>query len=89
MWDRKEAVALADAISHRRMTCSENIEQNQLFACIGKDVATASQTDMTDAGRLERLRLRVCELCRANKMYDCDVPQGWTSRCSFLKANTV
>jgi hypothetical protein len=41
---------------------------------------------MVDAGHLLAFcRSKMCEVCREHLLYTCDVPEGWSPNCAFLK----
>lgn len=87
-WDRRAAALLVEAIDLQCRRADMSIEQKRLLAPIRKDVVAASQTELTDARALQDLRLRVCDLCRAFKMCECEAGQGLTRNCAFLALST-
>jgi hypothetical protein len=38
---------------------------------------------------LDECRAAMCGICRANRMYPCDVSDGWTPNCALLKRHAV
>jgi len=88
-WDRREADILADAIAkHCRKQPSQTLENNLLLAIRGK-VNQASQTVNTTFAELSFVRSQTCAVCRQYQLYECDVPQGWSKNCEFIRVNTT
>ena len=88
-WERKAADTLADAIEKH---CKRNPGQTEEVAqlcVIQKAVDGAANTVTTSTSDLERYRSQVCAICRASKLYDCDVPEGWSRNCAFIYENTT
>jgi hypothetical protein len=87
-WERKGAARLAGAIySH---SAKNKISTNEYFIkleVVYKEINSASVTVSTDAQELQRLRNRVCEICRKHELYECDLPEGWSINCALLNAN--
>jgi hypothetical protein len=88
-WDRKEADLLADAIVKHITHHSGREDDNRKLLAIERDADAAANTIATTAGVLTGLRSRVCTICRGSKLYPCDVPSGWSSRCAFILSNTT
>ena len=36
---------------------------------------------------LESVRRQLCATCRKNTLYDCDVQEGWSTNCAFMRHN--
>ncbi len=88
-WERREADTLAEAIGkHLKQSVGTAVE-NQLLALVQKQVDEASTTVSTTPAELTRFRSLVCTACRSGKLYNCDVPQGWSENCAFVYANTT
>jgi hypothetical protein len=88
-WDRKEADMLADAIVKHILHHHGRDEENRKLLAIERDADAAANTVATTAGALIALRARVCTICRGSRLYECDVPSGWSNRCAFVISNTT
>lgn len=88
-WERKNADVLANAISKHIRSHTDMEEDNDLLAIVLEAIDDASNTVATTAGELNRHRAVVCAICRGSKLYECDVPEGWSSNCAFIFSNTT
>lgn len=88
-WERKEADILAEAIGKHRKSHPNQVDDNGLLAVIEKAVDERSHTVATSPDDLRRYRALVCAICRGSKLYECDVPDGWSKNCAFIIANTT
>ena len=88
-WERKEADTLAEAIDKHRKNNPHLVQENAQLAFIQKAVNEAANTIATTAGDLARHRGHVCSVCRSSRLMDCDVAQGWSENCAFIRANTT
>jgi predicted xylose isomerase-like sugar epimerase len=44
--------------------------------------------DMSDPERvLTECRAQMCEVCRSHRMYVCDLDEGWSPNCAFLRSH--
>lgn len=86
-WDRRQADTLADAIGKHITKRPDMAAENAQLAVIRKAVDGASHTIQTTAGDLYRYRAEVCAICRGSKLYECDVPVGWSKNCALLHTN--
>ena len=87
-WERREADTLAEAISKHRRKNPDMAHENAQLAILQKAVDEAANTVSTTAGDLHRHRTQVCAVCRGANLNDCDVPQGWSRNCAFIRNNT-
>lgn len=87
-WERREADTLAEAISKHRKRHPDMVRENAQLAIVQKAVDEAANTVATTAGDLNRHRAQVCAICRGAGLNDCDVPQGWSYNCAFVRNNT-
>lgn len=87
-WERREADTLADAISKHRRNNPDMVHENARLAIVQKAVDGAANTVATTAGDLHRHRTQVCAICRSSNLNDCDIPQGWSDNCAFVRNNT-
>ena len=88
-WERRNADTLADAIGKHIRSHPEMVEDNALLAIIQEAVDAAANTVSTTSGELNRQRALVCAICRGSKLYECDVPEGWSPNCAFVFTNTT
>jgi hypothetical protein len=87
-WERREADTLADAISKHRKRNPDMAVENAQLAILQKAVDEAANTVATTAGDLQRHRTQVCAICRGSGLNECDVTQGWSDNCAFVRNNT-
>jgi hypothetical protein len=89
VWERKNLFNLAYAISNH-LNKNENDERAyyESIQTIEKGISIGSLNISNPEPQLRSARLQVCEICRKYELYKCDVPEGWSSNCAFLKANT-
>jgi hypothetical protein len=88
-WERREADTLAEAIGKHLKKNPDMAVENQLLVLVQRAVDEASTTVSTTPGELSQFRSMVCAACRAGKLYNCDVPQGWSENCAFVYSNTT
>lgn len=86
-WERRQADTLAEAIGKHRRNNRDLVDSNLRLASIEKAVDAAANTVATSAVDLRKYRSQVCTVCRANSLYACDVPQGWSENCALIYAN--
>ena len=65
------------------------VEDNELLAIVQEAVGKAANTLTTTQVELNRQRAVVCAICRGSKLYECEVPEGWSSNCAFIFTNTT
>jgi hypothetical protein len=88
-WERKNVDTLADAIAKQIRNHPEMVEVNVLLVIAQQAADEAANTVTTTSGELNRLRAVVCAICRGSKLYECDVPKGWSENCAFVYANNT
>ena len=88
-WERRNADVLADAISKHIRSHPHMVDDNELLSIVKDAIDSAASTVLTTQVELNRHRAVVCAICRGSKLYECDVPQGWSSNCAFIFANTT
>jgi hypothetical protein len=88
-WDRRNADTLADAIAKHIRNHPDMVEDNVLLAIVQQAADEAANTVTTTSGELNRQRAVVCAICRSSKLYECDLPMGWSENCAFVCANTT
>jgi hypothetical protein len=88
-WARREFETLAEAIAIHLETFRGETAVNEVLAHIQQDADAAANTAVTTEGDLIRCRTTLCAVCRAAKLYECDVSTGWSFNCAFLHSNTT
>jgi hypothetical protein len=88
-WARKEFATLAEAIAIHRETFAGPSAVNEVLSHIQQDAAAAATMAGVKEADLSRCRASLCAVCRATKLYECDVPSGWSFSCAFLHSNTT
>lgn len=38
---------------------------------------------------LENARSTLCDVCRVNELYSCDMESGWSKNCAFIQTNNT
>jgi hypothetical protein len=87
-WERREADTLAEAIDKHLKRNPDLVHENAQLAVVQRAVDEAANTVATTATDLQRHRSQVCAICRGSDLSDCDVHQGWSDNCAFIRANT-
>jgi hypothetical protein len=88
-WERKNADTLADAIAKHIRSHPDMVEDNELLSIIQQAIDEAANTVSTTQSELNRQRAVVCAICRGSRLYECDVPEGWSENCAFIFVNTT
>ena len=88
-WERRYADTLADAVAKHIRNNPETAEANAQLVVIQQQVDAAAVTVSTTSAQLSHQRAQVCAVCRKYALYECDVPQGWSSNCELVYANTT
>jgi hypothetical protein len=86
-WERKQTDTLAEAIGKHLRNKPGLTEANARLKEIQVAVDAAANTVATTEGDLNFHRSQVCLICRSNKLYACDVPEGWSDNCALVYAN--
>ena len=87
-WDRKQLLVTADAIKH----CIDAVDlpKTAMVVELEKvyDLANKSAKCVVDASEnLESVRRQLCATFRKNTLYECDVQEGWSTNCAFMRHN--
>jgi hypothetical protein len=88
-WACREFEALAEAIEIHLETTPGQAAINEVLAHIQQEAVAASNAPITMESDLIRCRATLCAVCRAVRLYECDVSTGWSFSCAFLHANTT
>lgn len=86
-WDRKNLSRLADAVRTRLGAPAVPAAAGRRLKQIGDRAREASKTVQSSVYLLSQVRAELCEVCRDNALYDCDVKLGWSPVCAFLSSN--
>lgn len=87
-WDRKQLLAMADAIKNciGAVDMPKTVIAQELEKVY--ELANKSSKSVLDASaNLESVRRQLCATCRKNTLYDCDVQEGWSTNCAFMRHN--
>lgn len=86
VWVRKSFDAVHDAVTHeiQRRDASDQIGE-KLVALKSKIDGSLNKSERD----LHVVRCGMCELCRSNEMYRCDVDTGFSVTCNFIYSNTA
>ena len=84
-WNRKNLDALHSAITVKlrsdghlnNKTAQLNEIKSRILTSFGSGHALT----------LHNCRAALCNVCRKDKMYECDVAAGWSPTCTFIKSN--
>ena len=87
-WERRDADTLADAIIKHRKRHLSNTTEDLLLEQIQHSFDAASNTVLTSESDLVKLRSKLCTVCRNARLYECDIPSGWSANCTFIFVNT-
>ena len=87
-WDRRQLLAMTDAIKH----CIDAVDmpKTAMVVELEKVYELASKSAKCVLGaseNLESVRRQLCATCRKNTLYDCDVQEGWSTNCAFMRHN--
>ncbi len=86
-WDRKNLSSLADAVRAKLGASAVPATAGRRLKQIGDRAREASKTAQSSVYLLSQVRAELCEVCRDNALYDCNVRQGWSPVCTFLSSN--
>jgi hypothetical protein len=85
-WSRKNAGKLSEALhNHGRGAQGQH---GALLISLADQVRDAEKRQHIDANSLGQFRSSACKLCREHRLYECDVPCGWSYSCKLIQSNT-
>lgn len=87
IWEHKAADEIAGAVEKHIRSSSANSQHGYQLIGIYKAAKKAAITDQTNAENLSEIKTNLCSLCRGQALYECDVAEGWSAKCAFLKQN--
>lgn len=81
-WPRKHLEELYDCVhSEILATLPTSVAMVDL-----NNVSHQLQLSKSEPARnLESCRESMCEICRENRLYKCDIDEGWSSNCAFVR----
>lgn len=82
-WSRKSLDELYFSI-RRELEAADGIDDKLSFKLISVQVQIETSFWKTE-GDLKQCRSQMCEVCRAYKLYTCDVEVGWSPNCAFIR----
>jgi hypothetical protein len=87
VWDHKEAHEIARAVDMHMQRASARSQYVHQLIGVYKDAKRAGSTARTGLQDLQDIRARLCTVCRGGDLYKCDVSEGWSRNCEFLRQN--
>lgn len=88
-WAHREFDTLAEAIAIHLETFRGETAVNEVLSHIQQEAIAASTATTTTELDLKQCRSALCAVCRAARLYECDVSTGWSFNCAFLHSNTT
>lgn len=86
-WERKQADTIAAAIHHFIRNNPSRTGSVALLTPVQTQAQTAAQLESTSMASTMQCQAELCKVCRGSHLYTCDVAQGWSPNCAFVKAN--
>ena len=80
-WVRHASIALSDGIRNRMETATP--EQKWMLQAIDRQVVEISKQPHANEHMLQTVKTKLCEVCRVNKLHDCDVHENAFRKCFF------
>lgn len=87
-WTQKDLDSLAAALEAHLTANPWSDQHGYLLIDARKRAHVESQHPHTDDRILNELRSMVCSVCRQHRLYECDLPEGWSPNCALIKKNT-
>lgn len=87
-WNRRELLHLADAIRNSLKTEVESGPKNERLMRILNEADQGSKTIFTHNQRLHDVRCSMCNVCRGERLANCDRQEGWSPNCAFVRTHT-
>jgi len=88
VWEHKFANDIVGAVAHHLNNASADSQPGFQLIGVYKAAARAANTAITGPEDINHIRSSLCFTCRGDKLYDCDVKDGWSPNCAFIKNNT-
>lgn len=80
-WVRHASIALSDGIRHRMEAASA--EQKQLLEALDRQVVEISKQPHANEHMLQTVKVKLCEVCKVQKLHDCEVREDTYRKCFF------
>ena len=80
-WVRHASISLSDGIRYRIKTATA--EQKWLLEAIDRQVVELSKQPHANEHTLHTIKVKLCEVCKVNKLHDCKVREGAFRQCFF------
>jgi hypothetical protein len=86
VWDYKAAHEIASAVDiHIQKRPSARSQYGHQLIGVYHDAKRAGSTALTGPQDLHDIRTSLCTVCRGDDLYKCDVSEGWSRNCEFLR----
>jgi hypothetical protein len=85
VWDHKEAHEIARAVDTHMQRPSARSQYGHQLIGVYKDAKKAGSTSRTGPQDLQDIRVSLCTVCWGDELYKCDVREGWSRNCEFLR----
>jgi hypothetical protein len=85
VWDHKAAHEIASAVDMHMKGSNARSQFGHLLIGVFKDAKRAGATAETGLQDLKDIRASLCVACRGGNLYKCDVSEGWSQNCEFLR----
>lgn len=80
-------LAIADAVGACLRDCNKSTSTLDKLGAVLSLAHSQSRHGDIGARNLEFVRAELCSVCRNNDLYECDVADGWSTTCRFLRGN--
>jgi hypothetical protein len=84
-WNRKETHAIASALDIHMKGSSARSQYGHKLIGVYSDAKRAGSTSETGPQDLKDIRASLCMACRGDALCRCDVDEGWSQNCEFLR----
>jgi hypothetical protein len=85
VWDYKAAHEIASAVDIHMKGSSARSQYGHQLIGVYRDAKRAGSAAATGPQDLKDIRASLCIACRADALYKCDVDEGWSENCEFLR----
>lgn len=86
-WTRKNLDTLSEALTVHLSSGHSTESYAYILIDASKLAHKGAKEFQQSEHRLDVIRASVCAVCRLHKLYECDVPFGWSPNCALLKKN--
>jgi hypothetical protein len=85
VWNHKVAHEIANAVDIHMKGSSARSQYGHQLIGVYRDAKRAGSTAQTGPQDLKDIRASLCIACRGENLYKCDVDEGWSHNCEFLR----